>query len=138
MLPNVFNVSENKGSSFEPIPAGWYEMEITKSAIKASKAGANYLALTFTVAEGEYKGRMVFSNLNLWHPNPKAVEMAQRELASICEACGLENIEDSTELHGTPIGVLVEIREAQGNYPPSNGTKRFVPLSEIPDDEFPF
>lgn len=138
MLPNVFNTSENKGPSFEPIPAGWYEMEITKSAIKTSKAGANYLALTFTVTEGEYKGRMVFVNLNLWHPNPKATEMAQRELAAICDACGMESIEDSTEIHSIPIGVLINIEEGQGGYPPSNRAKRFVKLGDMPGDDSPF
>lgn len=138
MLPSVFNTSENKGPSFEPFPAGVYEMEINKSSIKTSKAGDNYLSLGMKVCDGEYKDRMVWVNLNLWHKNPKAAEIAQREFAAICEACGLESVEDSNELHGIPIGVLVNIEEGQNGWPPANRAKKFYALSDMPEEGSPF
>ena len=101
-LPSVFNAKENeKMGGFEPIPAAWYLAEVTKSEMKQTNAKTgHYLTCQLKVLEGEYTGRYLFNLMNLDNPNPVAVEIAQKELASMCEACGLDEIEDSTELHG--------------------------------------
>ena len=64
-------------------PVGDYKAVITESEVKETKAGdGQYLNLRIEIIEGEYQGRIIFVILNLWNPNPKAVEIANRELAT--------------------------------------------------------
>lgn len=136
-LPDVFNAKDNeKMGGFEPIPAGWYLAQITKSEMKATKAGTGkYLTCQLKVLDGEFKGRYLFNLLNLINPNQTAVEIAQKELASMCEACGLDEIEDSTELHGIDMAIRVSIKPADANYPPKNEIKAYKPAAEMPESE---
>ena len=136
-LPSVFNAKDNeKMGGFDPIPNDWYLGEITKSEMKATKAKTgSYLTCQLKVLEGEHKGRYLFNLLNLDNPNPVAVEIAQKELASICEACGLDEVEDSTELHGIPMAVSVVIKPGSGGYPPKNEIKAYKPEDEMPEKE---
>jgi hypothetical protein len=141
-LPDVFNAKDNeKMGGFEPIPAAWYLAEVTKSEMKATKAGTGkYLTCQIKVLEGEYKNRYLFNLLNLINPSQTAVEIAQKELASMCEACGLDEIEDSTELHGIAMAVRVIIKPADAKYPAKNEIKDYKPESEMPesDEDNPF
>jgi hypothetical protein len=74
-----FNAHEvEPTASFEAIPAGKYLAAITDSEMKPTKNGSgSYLQLTFTILEGEYKGRVVWARLNLVNPNQTAVKIAQ-------------------------------------------------------------
>ena len=136
-LPSVFNAKDNeKMGSFDPIPAAWYLAEIKKTEMKATKAKTgHYLSGQLVILEGEEKGRYLFFLLNLDNPNPVAVDIAQKELASICEACGLDEIEDSTELHGIPMAVRVVIKPGSGGYPPKNEIKAYKAEADMPESE---
>lgn len=137
MLPEVFNAKDSeKMGGFEPIPADWYIAEVVKSEMKdtAAKTG-KYLTCQLKVLEGEYEGRYLFNLLNLVNPNDVAVQIAQKELASMCEACGLDEIEDSTELHGIAMAVRVTIKAASANYPAKNEIKAYKPEADMPDKE---
>ena len=69
---------------FEPIPAGKYLAMITASEMKANKANTGrFLELRFTIIEGEHKGRVIFSRLNLENPNEIATRIAQAELSAV-------------------------------------------------------
>lgn len=93
-----------------PLPKGRYLAAITASEMKQTKAGdGEYLQLEFSVLEGQYTGRKVWSRLNLSNPNPKAEDMARRELAAICHAVTLVRIGDSAELHDRPVTIEVAI-----------------------------
>lgn len=122
-----FNASEvTPDTGFEPIPPGRYNVIITNSEIKDTKSGnGSYLKLTFQVQHETYHGRLIWSNLNLDNPNPKAVEIAQRELSALCRACGLDVIDDSMELHGIMISGQVKIRPAQGEWAAQNEISGF-------------
>lgn len=96
---------------FEPIPAGKYNAVITDSEVKETKAGTGtYLQLAFQVLDGEYRGRMLWSRLNLDNPNPTAVKIAQQELSAICRAVGVLTPHDSVELHDLPLVIHVRCR----------------------------
>jgi hypothetical protein len=72
------------------------------------------LSLEFNIVGGgnnQFNGRKLFSNLNLFNPNPKAVEIANRELATICRAIGVMNIQDSSQLHNKPMVVKVSVSD---------------------------
>ena len=131
MLPNVFK-GEETTSSYEPIPAGWYEAEVTKSEMKDTKSGGKMLSVAFKVIEGDYEKRIVYANFNLVNSNPQAVEIAQRELGNLIHACGLEEIEDSVELHGIPVGIRVKIQDGTPAYPdPRNAIAGYKLASEL-------
>jgi len=111
---------------FTPIPAGRYNVIITDSVMMNTKKGdGNYLKLTFKIIEGKHVNKLLWANLNLDNPNPKAVEIAQRDLSKICIACGIPLIENTQELHGIPISACVTIRPASGPYAPSNTVSNY-------------
>lgn len=105
-----FNAAEVQPlETFEAIPAGTYEAVITDSAMKPTKNGTgSYLELTIEIISGDYQGRRVWSRLNLANQNVKAVEIARRELSSICRAVNVMNPGDSSELHNIPFMVVVK------------------------------
>ena len=106
--------SVDPASVFEAIPAGKYQAVISDSTMKPTKSGSGqYLELAFDIIEGEFKDRKLWSRLNLENPNPKAVEIAMRELSAICHAVGVLEPRDSTELHNLPLTVTVRCRKNQ-------------------------
>lgn len=118
--------------SFEPIPAGWYNMMIVESEMRPTKDGNGaYLQLTLKVMDGQYAGRQVFDRLNLQHQNPVAAEIAYRRLSAYCHATGVLQIQDSQQLHGIPLKARVAVRtDSTGQYDPSNEIKAVKPINE--------
>lgn len=111
---------------FSPIPAGEYPAVITESEIKATKDGqGQYLKLKIEIIEGEFQGRLIFMNLNLWNQNPKAAEIARRELATIAAATGKVGASDSAEFHNIPMIVKVAVEPGSGEYGPQNRIKMY-------------
>jgi len=104
--------SVNPATDFEPLPAGKYLVLITGSEMKPTKSGnGNYLELTFQVIDEPFKGRLLWSRLNLDNPNAQAVQIAQGELSAICRAVGVMQPKDSTELHNLPLVVTVKCKK---------------------------
>lgn len=103
-------VEPNPG--YSPLPEGKYVVLITGSEMRTTKAGnGRYLELVQEVLEGEYKGRRIYSRLNLEHPNVRAVEFARAQLSAICRALGVLRPKDSIELHNLPMVVDVRLRK---------------------------
>lgn len=139
LLPRAANTEDNNESaaSFEAIPAGEYLAQITKSEMKANKAKTgHFLLLIHTVIEGKHKGSSIFVRLNLDNPNPKAVEIANKELNSICQACEQEGVEDSEDLHGIPMCIKVVVEPATAQWSASNAIKKWSVEAEYtsPDE----
>ena len=68
-------------SSYDPIPAGWYQAIISNSEMKPTRDGyGEYLSLTLQVIEGQYANRLVFARLNLKNANDKAVDIAKKAI----------------------------------------------------------
>lgn len=112
-----FNPEEYEpgSNSFEPLPKGWYTAMITESENKETKSGdGTYLSITFEIEDERYKGRKVWANLNLDNPNPKAVAIAQRNLADICRATGVMAPKDSEDLHFKPLAIYLAVKEYNG------------------------
>lgn len=118
--------------SYEPIPAGEYLAMITDSEMRDTKAGnGSYLKLTFEIADGASKGRLIFENLNLDNPNKTAVEIANRALSSICASLGKKSVQDSSELHYQPLTIKVGIRDGSNGYDASNNIKAYKPAGSV-------
>lgn len=100
---------------FSPIPTGEYIAQIIDSDLKPTKLNnGHYAELAFEVMDGPYKGRRVWARLNIDNPNPKAVEIAQRDLSAICHAVGKLQVSDTNELHYKPLIIRVEYVTADG------------------------
>lgn len=114
-LPSGFNANEyDELDDFEPMPKGEYLATGIESEMKETKKGdGHYLQITWEVIEGEYQGRKLWSRLNLDNPNQTAVDIAKRELASICRATGVYSPRDSDELLDKPIVLKVKVRKRQ-------------------------
>lgn len=98
--------------SYAPLPNGDYEMIITKSDVKPTKAGTGqYLELEMQVVSGEHSGRRHWERLNVSNPNKQAEDIAKAALASLCNALGMpEGVqEDTAEMHDIPFIAHVEI-----------------------------
>ena len=108
-------------TSYEPIPAGWYQAIISSSEMKATRDGyGEYLSLTLQIIEGNYQNRLVFARLNLKNANETAVDIAKKDLAAICRAVGVMSPQASEELHDKPLMIKVKVRAASGEYDASN------------------
>jgi len=130
-----FNPTEHEEvKSFDPIPEGKYVAMITDSEMRQTKAmDGEYLSLRFEVLDGPHKGRLIWTNLNLRNKNPKAVEIATRNLASICRSVHhLTPLDDSEVLHNKPLKIKVTIREAQNGYDASNEIRGYFPATDAP------
>jgi len=119
-------------NNFDPIPAGEYAVKIVDSDIKktAAKTG-KYIKFEFEVIKGDFKGRKIWTNLNIVNPSPVAVEIAQKELATICRAVGKAVIQDTQQLHGIPFLMKVRIKPAKGDYPAGNAPTGYKPIGTV-------
>lgn len=83
----------NPADQYEALPAGDYEVMATEATIKPTKDGSGkYLELKMQVQGGTHQGRTLFDRLNLINRNPKAVEIAQRQMSQLCHAVGVLQI----------------------------------------------
>ena len=132
-LPSAFKASEHEGMrDFSAIPPGDYMAQITDSEKKEARNKGNfYWKLTFKILEGEFKGRLLWVNLNLINSNPQAVEIANNELATICQACGKVAISDTSELHGTPMMITVKVTPATSEYAEGNAVSGYKAVTGL-------
>jgi len=113
----------------DALPAGEYVAAIVKSERREAKSmnGNAYINLEFEVLDGQYQGRRFWTMLNLWNHNQTAVEIAQRELNSICHAVGKLRVSNSKELHNIPM--LVKLGVRTHDYGTQNTTKGYKPMN---------
>lgn len=126
---NGFNANDvEPNTAFDPIPAGKYLAAITASETKQTKSGGgSYLELTFTILEGEYKGRQQWARLNLENPNATAVKIARGDLSAICRAVNVMQPRDSVDLHNLPLVIAVKLKKRGDNDELTNEIKGFEP-----------
>lgn len=122
---NAQEVAPNEG--FSAIPAGDYQVIITESQEKQTKAGdGSYLELRLQVLNGPHQNRVLFDRLNLKNRNPTAVQIAQGTLSAICRAVNVLTPKDSSELHSKPLTAVVKVsKDNNGNF--QNEVKGYKP-----------
>lgn len=127
-MANIGHYNPNEHEPRDPIevlPNGWYGAQIVDTEVVEAKSGnGSYLNVTFELLEDLHPDlgkRKVWARLNLWNANQQAVDIANRELASICKALGqIEPWEDTEVLHFRPLAIKVKVRPARGDYEASN------------------
>lgn len=111
MVELNFEVEAVEPSSFGPLPAGEYDGEIVGCDIKETRSGTNMLSLEIQTDKGK-----VWDNLNLWHSNPKAVDIAKERLSAIGSALGMSKIDDTDQLLAKQVRIRVGIQKANPQY----------------------
>lgn len=100
-----------QGNAFDPLPDGWYDVNITKAEVKDTKTGGGaYISVGYTVTGPSHEGRIVFGNLNIRNQNPKAEEIGRQQLGDLMRAIGLAKVEDSDQLIGGSCKVKLKIK----------------------------
>ena len=103
--------TEPASRQFGVLPKGEYVAAIVSSEVKPTKAGTGeYLSLRFEVLFGDYEGRMLFHNINLQNPNATAVKIGREHLTAICRCVDVLAPNDSVELHGKALKIVVTIK----------------------------
>jgi len=121
------NQYEDDVLALDPIKPGTYVAVITDSEMHpTAKGNGKFLLLTLQIIEGQFKGRKVWDRLNLINPNETAVDIARRNLASICRAVGVLTPKDSSELHDKPLLVRVAQRKREDNGEVVNDVKGYA------------
>lgn len=111
-------------NTFDSLPAGDYVVMITDSQEKRTKSGdGEYLELTLEVQSGDFRGRRIWDRLNLENPNPKAVQIAQRQLSQLCHAVGVLQVREWQQLHNRQLVAIVRVREGMNG--PMNEVKGY-------------
>lgn len=131
-LEEAFDVNSlpQSDSNYELVPAGWYNATITKAEIKPTKAGTGqYIAIRYDITGPSHQGRVVFGNLNIKNPNPKAEEIGRQQLGDVMRAIGLARVTDTDQLISGSLQIKVAIKESDGQYEASNEIKGFKAIN---------
>jgi len=116
---------------FTPVPVGEYLVTITSSETKMTapqegKTQSEYINLTLTIQDGQYKGRKLFHGLHIANPSVDAAEIAKRTLSAICVITHVPRPKHTEELHAKPFMVKVAIRPASDKYQATNEIKGWL------------
>lgn len=118
--------------SFDPLPAGWYRVTIKEASVAKTKAGTGeYIKIRYDVEGPSHGGRVVFGNLNISNPNPKAEEIGRQQLGELMRAIGLKSLKDTDQLIGGTLEIKLAIRESE-QYGNSNDVKAFKAVGGAP------
>lgn len=71
--------NEIKSTSFENLPAGNYNVSVSEFKEDTWKSGKKYVAVQYTVLDGEYKGRKITDNLTFSPENIMDPEKFSRQ-----------------------------------------------------------
>ena len=124
-----YQATEEVLSDFTPLPEGQYTVCVIDSQLKDNAKGTgNYIQLKLEVMDGQYKGRWInFVNITFTHTNSTAQEIGRKTLNTLMKACGVQNIQDTKQLHGIAIKADVKIKQSEG-YAPNNEVKNYFSL----------
>ncbi|MFZ5674300.1 MAG: DUF669 domain-containing protein [Pseudomonadota bacterium] len=121
----------------EPIPPGEYMLQVEKSELTPTKDQSGIiLAVTLTVAGGEYEGRKIFPRFNIRNKSMQAQTIGIGEFKALCAACGVdyEVARGNTDaLNYVPFKALVGMEKESMNketgqpYAPRNRVTKYIP-----------
>lgn len=102
-------------SGFSPIKPGHYNSMITKIEAKPTNDGSGgKIEITHTIFGGEFDGRTVMDNCNLFNASDKAREIAAGQLSAICHVTGVMKLGNAAELDrlkGIPMGIHMRLQK---------------------------
>lgn len=87
-----------------------------------SKGDGGMLVFVLRSIEGPLSGREMEDRLNLHNPNPKAVEIANKQLSAYCHVTGQFVLQDTAQLRNIPFIITVG-KQANSEYSEIKGLK---------------
>ena len=110
------------------IPDGVYPAVIKSATIENTKAGTGqYVKIRFDIMGANHAGRVVFTNLNIRNPNPKAEEIGRQQLGELARALGIATVTDTDQLVGGQCQIKITTRKSE-QYGDQNEVKSFKAL----------
>ena len=97
-------------------PLDTYPVAIKKVAKKQAKSGGAFLEVVLKVTEGDHAGREQTTRINLWNSNDTAVDIAKRQLATICYAVGIPKLTDTEQLVGEVLCAEIGPQDSDERY----------------------
>lgn len=123
-----FNAGEVEyKSQYDLLPSGQYTAVIAKGEKKTSQSQNEYLSFEWEIIEGEYTGRKLFANYNVYHHDPKVRQIAQNDMAGICQAINVLRPQGVEELCNKPMIIEVGSRTDKTTKETKNIIKKYIP-----------
>lgn len=132
-LTEVLNVNElpENTQSYDLVPPGNYIAEIKNAELKTTSSGTGeYIKMRLDITGPTQAGRVVFTNLNIRNANQVAQNIARQQIHTIISSNGINELEDTDQLIGCVVGIVVKIREARDGYEAQNEVKAFKAAGE--------
>ncbi len=124
---NQADLPQDTGGDFAPIPAGEYTVRVSEASLETTKTGTGkYIKMRLDVVAPSHEGRVIFTNLNIQNPNPKAEEIGRQQLGSVMRAMNIPAVTDTDQLIGGMMIVKVTVKQDE-QYGPNNEVKAFKP-----------
>ena len=125
------DLSGDRESTFEPIPAGVYNLVVTGAEEALTQKGDKRIKITFAVADGDYAGRKIFEGYNL-SGNPKSVEIGRGQLKSLWKCAGNNEfvINSVEQFLNIEIAASVKIKTDE-TYGDKNVISSFKPKKQV-------
>lgn len=117
----------NEDNSFDLVPAGWYQMFISKAELRPTKSGGSMISVTYDITGPTHQGRKIFGNFNWENANPVAQEIGRKQFAQQVRALGLPGIQQLEDLINLPFDGKVGIQKSKDpQYEDSNRVTAFA------------
>jgi len=125
-----------EGTSYEPLPDGWYTARIHTAELKDTADGTGqYIKIRYDIIGPTHQGRTVWGNLNIRNQSAKAEEIGRQQMGELMRAIGLAKVQDTDQFVGGQCGIKLAIRPARTDqvtgktYDASNDVKGFKSAS---------
>ena len=103
------------------------------SEIKTTAKGGTMIVLYWSIIGDGHDGRRIRQNYNVVCPgSKKAEDIAKADMASACQAMGLDGYEDTEELHMQEIKITVSTEPAKDGWPAKNKIDAYAPAYDKP------
>ena len=121
------------GSDLPPVPDGTYHAIVMDSEIMTTAKGGTMIVLYWSIIGDGHDGRRIRQNYNVVCPgSKKAEDIAKADMASACQAMGLDGYEDTDELHMQEIKIKVSTEAGSNGYPPKNRIDAYASAYDKP------
>ena len=129
-LGETFNTEElPEGRSYDLLPDGWYNVNITQANLGQTKAGTGTkIDFRGDITGPTHQGRVLFWSVNIRNQSQKAEEIGRQQLGEVMRAIGLAKVTDTDELIGGHLSVKVKTKPADGTYEARNEVSGFKAL----------
>ena len=123
----------DRPDNFEPLPPGWYDVQIISAELKMTKAGnGQYINLRYDVTGPTHAGRVIWGKLNIRNASPDAERIGRQQFGELLRAIGLPRVEDTDQLIGHALSIRVATTPAKGDYEAKSEPKAYRALGSAP------